>query len=293
MLHELLLEHDQVGLPGVGTFVAEVAPATFADKGYIVNPPFRKLVFHPNCLEDELLVDFYADSNKLEKSIADAYIKDFLSEMKKVLLDRKSLSLPDLGRLRATKSNNIFFIPCEDLDIYPEGFGLAPLSMKTHMEMDDEVAIDVRPRLYRNPAPEVKAAAGPEVMPEAVPEPEALPETELSPVADPEPEVMPEPDIAVETHCDSEPEKLIITHPFPKKSESAVIEISKHTPKDLSSRGMEEDEEESGFRWWIIPLILLGLAVVAFCAFVIIAQIDPEILYPILYSPEELRILYS
>lgn len=320
MLHELLLEHDQVGLPGVGTFVAEVAPATFADKGYIVNPPFRKLVFHPNCLEDELLVDFYADSNKLERSIADAYIKDFLSEMKKVLLDRKSLSLPDLGRLRATKSNNIFFIPCEDLDIYPEGFGLAPLSMKTHMEMDDEVAIDVRPRLYRNPAPEVKAAAGPEVMPEAVPEPEALPETEPAPEAGTVPEseslvesdAIPEEESAPESELESDaniaPEYEPVPYvapgyeydtetddvpetepgqkpqpvplPFPEKSEAVVFKAGDY-------------HEGPGFRWWIIPLILLGLAVVAFCVFVIIAQIDPEILYPILYSPEELRILYS
>lgn len=311
MLHELLLEHDQVGLPGVGTFVAEVAPATFADKGYIVNPPFRKLVFHPNCLEDELLVDFYANSNKLERSIADAYIKDFLSEMKKVLLDRKSLSLPDLGRLRATKSNNIFFIPCEDLDIYPEGFGLAPLSMKTHMEMDDEVAIDVRPRLYRNPAPEDKVAAGPEVMPEAVPESEVLPETEHSPEAGtaPEPESIAEPAAipeeesapeseaaqgpAVEIQRDSEPVVQITHQPFREKRDSSIIEISQHKPKTPAFQMKTDDEDKSGFRWWIIPLILLGLAVVAFCVFVIIAQIDPEILYPILYSPEELRILYS
>lgn len=240
MLHELLLEHDQVGLPGVGTFVAEMAPASFADKGYIINPPFRKLVFHPNCLEDELLVDFYAKSNDVERSIADAYIKDFLLEMRKVLLDRKSLSLPELGRLRVTRSNSIFFIPGEDLDIYPEGFGLEPLSMKTHVETDDNVTISVKQRYYK---------VEPEVIPEAVPEPEQI--TEPAP----------------------EPESFAAPVQFPKNK--------------------EEYEKTPIFPWWIILVVILGLAAIALCAFIIIAQINPESLYPILYSPEELEILNS
>ena len=45
MVGELILDHDQIGLPGVGTFVAEVVPATFSDKGYTINPPYRKLSF--------------------------------------------------------------------------------------------------------------------------------------------------------------------------------------------------------------------------------------------------------
>ena len=261
MLHELLLEHDQVGLPGVGTFVAEMAPASFADKGYMINPPFRKLVFHPNCLEDELLVDFYAKSNDVERSIADAYIKDFLLEMRKVLLDRKSLSLPELGRLRVTSSNNIFFIPGEDLDIYPEGFGLEPLSMKTHVETDDNVTISVKQRYYK---------VEPEVIPEAVPEPEQIPETESVPEPMPEPEQVPasEPEPAPEPT--PEPESIAAPVQFPTNEEKTPI-----------------------FSWWSIAIIVFALAIIALCVFIIIAQINPESLYPILYSPEELEILNS
>ena len=274
MLHELLLEHDQVGLPGVGTFVAEMAPASFADKGYMINPPFRKLVFHPNCLEDELLVDFYAKSNDVERSIADAYIKDFLLEMRKVLLDRKSLSLPELGRLRVTSSNNIFFIPGEDLDIYPEGFGLEPLSRKTHVETDDNVTISVKQRYYK---------VEPEVIPEAVPEPEQIPETESVPepmpelgqVPAPEPEPAPEPT--------PEPEQIAEPAPEPE-SFAAPVQFPKNK---------EEYEKTPIFPWWIILVVILGLAAIALCAFIIIAQINPESLYPILYSPEELEILNS
>mgnify|MGYP003313107461 FL=1 len=284
MLHELLLEHDQVGLPGVGTFVAEMAPASFADKGYIINPPFRKLVFHPNCLEDEILVDFYAKSNNVERSIADAYIRDFLVEMRKVLLNRKSLSLPELGRLRATRSNNIFFIPGEDLDIYPEGFGLEPLSMKTHIETDENVTISVRPYFHKTepapaPEPEVAPEQAPVPEPEQTPEPEVVPEPAPEPATEPvhEPEPIPEPS--------AEPAPVSKPVPVP-----GFVETPR--PAELPANE-EEYEETSKFSWWIIPVLVLGLAAIALCVFIIIAQINPEILYPILYSPEELEILNS
>ena len=45
MVKELILDKDEVELPGVGTFVAETVPATFSDKGYTINPPYRKLSF--------------------------------------------------------------------------------------------------------------------------------------------------------------------------------------------------------------------------------------------------------
>lgn len=143
MVGELILDHDQIGLPGVGTFVAEVVPATFSDKGYTINPPYRRLSFYPSILEEDLLIDFYAKHNDLDRDAAKAYMKAFLSEMKSVLKDRKSVTFPGLGRLRATKENSFFFVPDEDLDIFPDGFGLDSVSLKTHQESREEVAIAV------------------------------------------------------------------------------------------------------------------------------------------------------
>ena len=41
--------------------------------------------------------------------------------------------------MRATKENAVFFVADEDLDIYPEGLGLEPISLKTHQETKEEV----------------------------------------------------------------------------------------------------------------------------------------------------------
>ena len=81
MIGELVVDHDQVGLPGVGTFFAELVPASFSDKGYTINPPYRRLSFYPNNSEETLLIDFYASSNHMAPEAAKAYIDQFLMEL--------------------------------------------------------------------------------------------------------------------------------------------------------------------------------------------------------------------
>ena len=164
MVHELIVENDQVGLPGVGTFVAEMIPATFSDKGFTINPPYRRLSFYPSRLEDTLLIDLYAESNHISREAASAYITQYLVELKDVLMERKTIVLPGLGRLRATRENALFFVPDENLDIFPEGIGLDPVSLKSHAAEEQEpVVIDV-------PAPSIEEEVPAPAVVEEVPD---------------------------------------------------------------------------------------------------------------------------
>ncbi|MBD9295223.1 MAG: hypothetical protein EGS78_11610 [Bacteroidales bacterium] len=141
MVKELILDKDEVSLPGVGTFVAEMVPSVFSDKGYTINPPYKRLSFRQKSTgDDSLLIDFYAKCNKLDIETASRIIREFLHEMRHVLETRKSIVFPGLGKLRATRENYFFFVADEDLDIYPEGFGLEPISLKTHEETPAEVS---------------------------------------------------------------------------------------------------------------------------------------------------------
>lgn len=141
MVKELILDKDEVSLPGVGTFVAEMVPSVFSDKGYTINPPYKRLSFRQNGTgDDSLLIDFYAKCNNLDIETASRIIREFLHEMRHVLETRKSIVFPGLGKLRATRENYFFFVADEDLDIYPEGFGLEPISLKTHEETPAEVS---------------------------------------------------------------------------------------------------------------------------------------------------------
>lgn len=141
MVKELILDKDEVSLPGVGTFVAEMVPSVFSDKGYTINPPYKRLSFRQKGTgDDSLLIGFYAKCNNLDIETASRIIREFLHEMRHVLETRKSIVFPGLGKLRATRENYFFFVADEDLDIYPEGFGLEPISLKTHEETTAEVS---------------------------------------------------------------------------------------------------------------------------------------------------------
>ena len=292
MITELIADHDQVGLPGVGTFVAEVVPATFSDKGYTINPPYRRLSFHPSRTEDRLLADFYAASNGISKEAAEVYLKQFLQELKTVLKERKTIVLPGLGRLRATVENNFFFVPDADLDIFPDGFALKPLSLKTITENAEPVEIPIRPIAAE---PEAESQEQPAAEPEPAPEPEvsepasatesetiAEPESEATPepqpiiIAEPEPEIVP---IAAEPEAAPEPEPTT----EPELAPEPIAEPTA-TPEPTS-------KPRRRVRWWIPFLLLLVIAAVALLAFIIVAQVAPDIVDSILYTPEELRII--
>lgn len=141
MIRDVVLEKDEVALPGLGVFVAEFVPASFSDKGFTINPPYKRLTFRQEVnAGDDTLIRMYAEANNIGEDAAARIVNDFLAGLKDILMVRKAVVFPELGKLRATRENNFFFIADENLDIYPEGFGLEPVSLKTHQEAVSEVA---------------------------------------------------------------------------------------------------------------------------------------------------------
>lgn len=163
IVKELILDNDEVALPGIGSFIAEIVPSVFSDKGYTINPPYRRLSFRQNGSGDEnMVIDFYARCNNIDTPTASRIIREFLEEMRRVLETKKSIVFPGLGKLRATKENYFFFVADEDLDIYPEGFGLEPISLKTHEETPAEVSATMAAlRSILNPEEEIEEADKP------------------------------------------------------------------------------------------------------------------------------------
>lgn len=163
IVKELILDNDEVALPGIGSFIAEIVPSVFSDKGYTINPPYRRLSFRQKGSGDEnMVIDFYARCNNIDTPTASRIIREFLEEMRRVLETKKSIVFPGLGKLRATKENYFFFVADEDLDIYPEGFGMEPISLKTHEETPAEVSATMAAlRSILNPEEEIEEAYKP------------------------------------------------------------------------------------------------------------------------------------
>ena len=312
MIKELILDSDRVVLPGLGCFVAEMVPATFSDKGYTINPPYRRLSFRSKPDADDALMNFYAESNGLDRDVACRILGDFIAELRTVIFTKKLVVLPGLGRLRATKENNIFFIADEDLDIYPAGFGLEPISLKTHQETRQEVIeavaglrsiLDDAPAQENVPEAELVAAVDSELVVEPDPTIEPEPTVEPVPVIEPEQTVEP----VVEHEQTIEPEPVVepepVEEPFVKGADvpdenppaPEVIE-TEPVPEVMGETMLEFATEPAGRKTCRKKALLAfgipaAIAVILLVAFIVAARVAPEWIDSLLYTPEELEII--
>ena len=326
MIRDVVLEKDEVALPGLGMFIADFVPASFSDKGYTINPPYKRLSFRQkDNPDDRTIVKLYAEANNIGEDTAEHFVNDFLSGLKDILMVRKSVVLPGLGRLRATKENNFFFIADENLDIYPEGFGLEPVSLKTHQETVSEVAETMaglrsilapeqaeEPALAQEPVLEPVAASesvqepAPEIIQEA--EPEVATETEVAP--EPALEVEPAPEVDPASEVEPAPEVEPGPEALPEPVQEAVPETASETVPETSQEiapetvpepacesvaGQPADNQSGGSSFWktfrIVAVSIVILAILALAAFIILSRVAPDFIDTILYSPEELEIV--
>ena len=181
LLKELILDNERVTLPGLGTVESFVCPSVFTDRGYTLQPPYRQLSFSDKEFGDTLFVDRVAAEEGVAREVAEVSVRSFTASIKGSLLRKETIDIPGLGRLRSTLEGNIFIVCDEDLDIYPEGLGLSPVSLKNNRK---EVRKPVS-EIQHVHAPETSvSSSGHEPEPETEPEPDAEPMSETEPSPD-------------------------------------------------------------------------------------------------------------
>jgi hypothetical protein len=222
---------------------------------------------------DTLLVDLYATSNGISRDDATQILVAFLSEMKEQLMVRKTIVFPGLGRLRATRENHFFFVADEDLDIYPAGFGLEPISLKTHVETPEEVAATVSSLAAEllGPEPALPEAAPAAEMADQVGH-DAEPEEEMAGQAGHDEASVEE--MADQVGHDAEPEE----------------EMAGQAGQDVVPAPERKKRSWKGL--WITLGVMAGLVLLAAAALAIVGRVAPAWLDPFLYTPEQLEVLY-
>lgn len=304
MVKELILVNDRVTLPGVGAFVAEMVPASFTDRGYTINPPYRRLVFRQGVSQekDHLLADMYASANNIDREMAEKLLREFLKGMVEELRKRKMLVFTGLGRLRATRENNFFFICDENLDIFPEGMGLEAVSLKSHSkpkeldfsEVDAVVNSPAEPSAESPAEPSAESPAEPATESPAEPSAESSAELSAEPSAEPAAESPTEP--AAESPAEPSAE------PVAESPAEPAAEPPAESPAEprwwLGETEPEEEDEQHASIWkkgWFVAVFsiccLLLLAALAFALFLLLARTQPELIDSLLYTEEELEIL--
>ena len=274
MVKELILDNEEVALPGLGTFVTEVVPASFSDRGYTINPPYRRLSFRERQGSDDKLAQLYSKANGTDLETSRKIISGFAAGVKDELTKKKVVVFPGLGRLRATKENAFFFIPDEALEIFPYGFGLQPVSLKTHEETPEEVhdAVEKLSAIVDVPEPEAKVLEPAE---KSVPEHDEKPVKLVSPAL-----------AASKTPAASEASAP------PATSEASVPPAATEASKTPATPEAQKVRKKDG---WMITRIaaacVVGTALLLFVIFIILSRAAPSFTDSLLYTPEELEII--
>lgn len=131
LLRELVMEHDRVSLPGMGSFIAEHAPSVFSDKATVLHPPFRRILFKSKEVwNDGILAARYAEVMDIGEEAALEEIEKFTGKARFEIEANRSLELPGLGTIRLNERNGYSFVIDKDSFISKSAYGLEPVNIK-------------------------------------------------------------------------------------------------------------------------------------------------------------------
>lgn len=129
-ISELLLEHDCVTVPGLGSFLGNFKSAHYDLENEKFYPPSKQISFNSQIkANDGLLAKFISEKSGLNY---DDSLKEIHQEVLKITLNLKkeSVLLKDIGELNLNKEENIVFNPLKTKNFLKDSFGLSPIFIK-------------------------------------------------------------------------------------------------------------------------------------------------------------------
>jgi len=181
-IKDLIVENDRVDVPYLGTFTAGMMPASYSDRQTTIHPPYRKMSFHKcevSLSDGRLLLGKVAREAGVSLDQAGVELGWCLSRLSSELEGSKICKLPGLGVMRANARNEFYFVPDDDLDIWPDGIGFEAISIK----VSDKATDDGKISATKTSAPEKvrSETAGPVAVDAGKPEVKAVAETAPGP----------------------------------------------------------------------------------------------------------------
>ncbi len=144
---------ESLVLPSIGLFTASYVPASFSDKGYTINPPYRELSFAPDPnASDDILYREWASRSGISEDDARKESDECLNQIVLALQKARSIEFPHLGKLRLTKEGEMFFVSDPDALIYPEAFALEPVYLKNR-ELQKGIVQAEKPKIEKPATP--------------------------------------------------------------------------------------------------------------------------------------------
>jgi len=145
-IYELLFRYECVIVPKFGGFLTKSVSAKIDENTTILHPPFKKLSFNAQLVEnDGLLANYICAVDKVPYDAALNFIDFEVKEWKQKLIN-ENITLEGLGTFSLSNEQNIQFEPNDTTSFLTEAFGLtsliAPEIARTEI-MREEVVFDL------------------------------------------------------------------------------------------------------------------------------------------------------
>ena len=130
LVSELLVEHDCVTVPGLGSFLGKFKSAHYDLENEKFYPPSKQISFNSQIkANDGLLAKHMSEKSNTEYDLS---LKEIHQEVIKITLSLKkqSVELKDIGELNLNKEGNIVFTPSLAKNFLKDSFGLSPIYIK-------------------------------------------------------------------------------------------------------------------------------------------------------------------
>lgn len=305
LLEEFISKNDTVVVPGLGVFKATVQSASISDKGFTINPPFRKLDFSPEqdalSVQTPSFISLYAEAAKISREDIQRELAEIIELINSILEEEAVLELPGLGKLRTLENGKVFFIMDREADIFPEGFGLESVSLKNKAFKPEgwELASVREPQRKEEESTEGKKSSETHEEPEAqmVESSEAKEEPAAQVIESSEAKEKGSEHQKVNTEEEEQEEEKHGKEESGEKKrqekKEATEKEQKKIEKEKKKKKERRERKKSGNWFWRLLWALTIIAIVLLCAFLLLSRFYPELLDKILYSPEELELIKS
>ncbi|MDB4014397.1 SPOR domain-containing protein [Flavobacteriaceae bacterium] len=130
LVSELLVEHDCVTVPGLGSFLGNFKSAHYDLENEKFYPPSKQISFNSQIkANDGLLAKHMSEKSNTEYDLS---LKEIHQEVIKITLSLKkqSVEIKDIGELNLNKEGNIVFTPSLAKNFLKDSFGLSPIYIK-------------------------------------------------------------------------------------------------------------------------------------------------------------------
>jgi len=151
-LATLIQTNNEVGVPGLGTFLKKKSPGRYDAGLHAFLPPSYQLAFQLDVTEEVLLAEYVSEQHNLSEASAVYHIDQFVTNIRQELDEHLEADVSPLGKLMLS-GRLITFLPNDQLSLGHQFFGLPAVAEEVEppvVEAQATTVVEEKPDLVEN-----------------------------------------------------------------------------------------------------------------------------------------------